>query len=297
MEEVAQRRSGPSGIEGTARDAIRRQMHGMWASVAASWGDYADYADARGAAVTARLLELTAPRPGDRALELACGAGGVGLAAAKLVAPGGEVVLSDVVEEMTSIAAARAAALGLANVRTRVIDLERIQEPDESYDVVLCREGLMFAVDPAGALGEIRRVLRPGGRLAVAVWGPRGRNPWLGVIFDAASAHLGAPLPPPGLPGPFALDDADRLAGLLTAAQFADVAVSELSTPLHDASFDEWWTRTSSLAGPLAAKLAAIPEDGRRALRARVQEAVVPYQTASGLDFPGVTLLASARRP
>src|ERR671936_1371604 len=59
----------------------------------------------------------------------------------------------------------------------------------------------MFALDPARAVAEIRRILRPGGRLALAVWGPRARNPWLGVVFDAVSAQLGAPVPPPGIPG------------------------------------------------------------------------------------------------
>ena len=87
----------------------------MWASVAPAW---AEHADSRGAAVTAKLLELTAPRSGERVLELACGPGGVGIAAAELVGPAGEVVLSDVAAQMTAIAAARAAALGLGNVRT-----------------------------------------------------------------------------------------------------------------------------------------------------------------------------------
>ena len=91
-----------------ATDEIRSRVHGMWASVAGRWGEHADYVDARGAVVTARMLDLTNPRAGERVLELACGAGGAGLAAADRVGPGGEVVLSDVVAEMTSIAAARA---------------------------------------------------------------------------------------------------------------------------------------------------------------------------------------------
>jgi SAM-dependent methyltransferase len=277
-------------------DAVRRQLHGMWASVAGAWQEYAEYADARGAAVTAKMLELSDPRPGERVLELACGPGGVGIAAARLVGPTGEVVLSDVAAEMTSIAAARAAAFGLGNVRTCELDLERIEQPDASYDVVLCREGLMFAVDPARAVHEIRRILRPGGRVALAVWGPRARNPWLGLVLDAASAQFGAPVPPPGVPGPFALDEPERLAGLLREARFADVAVAELPTPLRDSSFDAWWTRTSSLAGPLAKRLAAMPDDAARALRTRLEEAVQPYRTPSGLEFPGLNLLATARR-
>src|SRR6266498_5027277 len=122
-------------------------MHLMWGAVAPGWEQNANFVDSRTADLTAAMLEAATLQQGNRVLELACGPGGLGLAAAERVAPGGEVVLSDVVPEMTSIAAARASALGLTNVATRELDLERIDEPDASYDVVLCREGLMFVPD------------------------------------------------------------------------------------------------------------------------------------------------------
>ena len=279
------------------REALRARLAGLWAAVAGGWARHADYADARGAQSGRRMLELAEVRAGDRVLELACGPGGLGLAAAERVVPGGEVVLTDVAEQMTAIAAARGAELGLRNVAFRRLDLERIDEPDASYDVVLCREGLMFALEPARAASEIRRVLRPGGRVAIAVWGARERNPWLGLVMDVVSAQIGAPVPPPGIPGPFALGDADELRALLEGAGLADVRIGELSVPLRSASFDEWWGRTSALAGPLAAILASMPEPAVQALRERAREAARPYETASGgLDFPGVTLIAAAQR-
>ena len=197
--------------------------------------------------------------------------------------------MSDVAPGMAAIAAARAAELGL-DVETRVLDFERIDEPDGRYDVVLCREGLMFATEPARAVAEIRRVLRPGGRFAVAVWGPRERNPWLGVVFDAVAAQLGRPVPPPGIPGPFALSDAGRLGELLGGAR-----VEEMPVPLRAASFEAWWERTSALAGPLTAILAKLPADARAELEARVRAAAADYATADGLEFPGVSLVAAAR--
>jgi SAM-dependent methyltransferase len=284
-----------SAPDGARAEDLRVRLHGMWAAAAPAWAEHASYSDARGADIAETMLGLAAPQPGERVLELACGPGGLGLTAAVRVAPDGEVVLSDVVAEMTAIASARAGALGLTNVSTRELDLEDIAQPDDSYDVVLCREGLMFATDPRRAVSEFRRVLRPGGRLALAVWGPRERNPWLGIVFDAVSAQLERPVPPPGIPGPFSLADAGELEALLRDSKLTDVAVSELPAPLRAASFEEWWTRTSALAGPLAGVLAALPDRAVDAITARLQQASSPYQTPAGLEFPGLSLIATGR--
>lgn len=286
------------GAEPRERDALRARLGAMWTAVAPAWGEHADFVAARGAELTQRMLAATRPRPGERVLELACGAGDVGLAAAASVAPGGAVVLSDVAAEMTAVAAARSTARPVpgVHVHTRTLDLERIDEPTDSFDVVLCREGLMFALDPAQALREVRRVLRPGGRTALSVWGPRARNPWLAVVFDAVSAQRGVPIPPPGVPGPFSLGDAGDLATLVAGAGFVDASVTELAVPYRAASFEAWWARTAALAGPLSAILAGMPDDARRALRARLREAAAPYETAAGaLDFPGLALIARGR--
>ena len=143
--------------------------------------------------------------------------------------------------------------------------------PTRRYDVVLCREGLMFAVDPRRGAGEIARVLRPGGRMAVAVWGPRAENPWLGIVLDAVGEHLGMTLPPPGTPGPFSLSAEDELAAVLGDGGLVDVE-RPCDRALRGGAGRRWWSRTCACAGPLAQLLAGLPEEANDAIQgARVR--------------------------
>src|SRR3954467_2978240 len=208
----------------------RQHVHAMWAGVAEQWTKRADFLDHRAAAVTKALLDGAAIGTGDRVLVLADGPGGLGLAAARIAA---DVVSSDVVPSYADIVNVRAQAAGLANVTAKVLDLEEIAEAENSFDAVVIREGLMFAVDPAAALGEIRRVLHGDGRLAAAVWGPKADNPWLAIVMDAVAAQVGHEVPPPGMPGPFALADEVGLGRLTRDAGFRDVHIDHVAVRFH----------------------------------------------------------------
>ncbi len=281
----------------TADDGgMRASLRAMWASVAPSWGELSEYVDARGAVVAEAMLASAGLQRGERVLELACGPGGVGMAAAAIVGPDGAVVLSDVVPEMTAIAAERAKNAGLANVTTREVDLERIDYPEGTFDAVLCREGLMLVPDPASAASEARRILRPDGRAVFAVWGPRDRNPWLGLLFDAVTAQTGMPVPPPGIPGPFSLGPPGALGELLIGAGFSGTDVREIPTAMTATSVDEWWSVVPSLAGPLARVLASLPPEVSAAIRARCDDALADFATPSGYVLPGVCHLGIGRR-
>lgn len=266
-------------------------LHAIWSVAAPSWNEHAGFVEDRGAVVCAAMLAVADLRPGDEVLELGCGPGGVGIAAAEIVGADGHVVLSDVVPEMTAIAEERVRRHGLRNADVRELDMEHIDVPDASFDKVLCREVLMLVADPTAAARETLRALRPGGRAVFAVWGPPAANPWLSALLDAVSAQLGAPVPPPGMPGPFALSDDGALAQVLAAAGFANVDVREVGTPLHAASIDEWWTVVPSLAGPVAAIINSLPADVTTAMRADAESALRDFADASGYKIPGLSLV------
>ncbi len=266
-------------------------LHAIWAAAAPSWDVHADFVEDRGAVVRAAMLAAADLQPGDDVLELGCGPAGVGIAAAEIVGGEGHVVLSDVVPEMTAIAEDRARRHGLSNVVVRELDMEDIDVPDASFDKVLCREALMLVADPTAAAREALRALRPGGWAVFAVWGPPAANPWLGVLLDVVSAQLGARVPSPGMPGPFALSGDGALAQVLTAAGFADVNVREVATPLHVASIDEWWTVVPSLAGPVAAIVNSLPDDITSAMRADAESALRAFADVDGYTIPGLSLL------
>jgi hypothetical protein len=140
-------------------------------------------------------------------------------------------------------------------------------------------------------------VLRPTGRVAIAVWGPPHDNPWLALLFEAVKSVTGMIVPPPGMPGPFALHDQVRLLDVLAGAGFVDIDIERVPAPVRTTSFEQWWTRTSALAGPVAAILARLDAVTSEALQDKLRQSVAPYTTRSGVELPGLTLLASARRP
>ncbi|MGN6254962.1 MAG: class I SAM-dependent methyltransferase [Solirubrobacterales bacterium] len=276
----------------------REESRKQWSEAASSWARAAE-AEETGASgeATAWMLEAADLRPGKRALELACGAGRVGLQAAARVGPDGAVLCTDFSEAMVQAVAERVRRLGIANVGTRVLDAEHLElEGEAPFDAVLCRFGYMLMADPLQALRESGRALRPEGRLVLAVWGPAEKNPWLGTIIDALIAHLGAPPPQPGQPGPFALGDAARLRELVEQAGLEEVEVAEIETEQGYDSLAAWWDEILEVSGPLATMLKALPEEDRKSIRSTVFAKAEGFEDEQGAVFPASIICAKARR-
>jgi SAM-dependent methyltransferase len=177
------------------------------------------------------MLDAAALRPGERVLDVGCGHGTSTIAAAERVAPGGRVVGVDISAAM--LEPARQAAAEVDGVEFLEADAQVHPFPVGSFDSVISQFGTMFFADPGAALGNLRRALRPAGRLAFVCWQEPLRTGWIAVSMGVAVPLLGRPpdLGDPGAPGPYAFADGNRLRHLVTGAGFESVTLEPVTRP------------------------------------------------------------------
>jgi len=266
-----------------------------WERAARGWSARADEIRDFGMPVSAWMIDQLRLQPGQRVLELAAGPGDTGFMAAELVAPGGTLISTDAAAPMVEVARERASKLGVENVEFRQLDLQWIDLDTASVDAVLCRWGLMFAADPGAALQEVRRVLRPGGRAALAVWAEPERNPWA-TIPTRALVELGHVAPPdPDAPGMFALADSQRLHELVEGAGFLDVFVEPLELERRDGGVDAYLQETTDLSQPFAEARARLSEEEWGEVARRIGELVAPFAAEDGtVRFPACSFGVAA---
>lgn len=269
-----------------------------WRTVAAGWERQRAALWATTRPVSERLVELLAPEPGDSVLELAGGSGDTGLLAAERVGPTGRLIESDFVPEIVDSARRRAVELGAGNVEFRVLDSEALDLPDGSIDGVLCRWGFMLASDPAAAFAETARVLRPGGRVAFAVWGTPDENPWAATVGRVLMAHGLLPPPEPDAPGPFRLGDRSRVKALVEGADLKLVTNEDFPITFRHESFDDFWETTQDVSRALQTALASADGDEVAAVRTELADRFAAFEDEAGeLALPGVTQIVLARWP
>jgi ubiquinone/menaquinone biosynthesis C-methylase UbiE len=186
-----------------------------------------------------RTIDRLELAPGDRVLDLPCGSGASALPAAEAVGPTGSVVAVDLAEGLLELARAKAEAAGLANMRFVRGDMRSTGLPDESFDAVVCVFGVFFVPDREALMGELWRLVRPGGTLAVTVWGARALEPGASAFWDAVGA-----VRPDLVRGFNPWDDLVSVEQLveLYASSGIDGASAELVEAAQELrSEDEWW--------------------------------------------------------
>jgi ubiquinone/menaquinone biosynthesis C-methylase UbiE len=279
-------------------DEQRAGLLDGWEHASSGWGRRAQRVRDWGMPVSTWMIEQLSLQPGQRLLELAAGPGDTGFLAAELIAPGGTLISSDATEGMLEVARERARELGVSSVKFefKQLEIEWIDLPTASVDAILCRWAYMLTVDPAAGMREARRVLAPGGRLALAVWDRDEENPWSTIPTDAlVQGGYMQPIDRSVSPGIFSLADSERLQEMIEEAGFVDVLVESIEVMREYRGFDEFWEESLDLSPSLNVALQRLTEEQREDALRRARSLAEPFTDGDGgLHLPGVSLVASA---
>lgn len=277
-------------------EEFRAASRDGWERAAEGWGHQRDWWDQATRPVSEWLIEAIAPQAGQTVLELAAGPGDVGLLIAELLAPGGRMILTDGAESMVEIAEARAKERGLADVvEAKPMEAEWIDLPTASVDAVVARWGYMLLADPGAALIETRRVLKPGGRVALAAWAGPDANTWSSVVGRVLLERGLAEPPDPDEPGQFAWRDQDRIREHLQDAGFTDVVVDTVRFELTYPDLDTWWDVLIDMSVSLGKVLVSLDPAQRDELMEAAQAHIAEHVRDDGsVAIPAATHVAAA---
>jgi SAM-dependent methyltransferase len=271
----------------------------FWNSSATrAWADQYERMDRAVAALTEELLDLAALQPGERVLDIGCGAGTTVLELARRVGSDGHVLGADVSEPSVARTRERIAAAGLGHAEVIVADVSVHPFAPNSFELAFSRFGIMFFSDPVAAFANVRRAMKAGGRLALAVFRAAGEKLWPNAPLEAVR-HLLPPIPAPGPeePGPFSWADSARVHRILEGAGFSEVSLTpldpviQLAGPTGEAEAADFVMEM----GPLVRVLSSLPTSQRQ----KVHQAFVVYfkghTTSQGVVLPAANWVIRAR--
>ena len=262
-----------------------------------NWVEQQEHLDKFLSPVTGPLLEFAAPVPGSTVIDVGCGCGETAVALARAVGPSGHVIGVDISEPMLGLARRRLE--GFTNATCLLGDASAIPLEGRGAELIFSRFGVMFFGDPVAAFGNLRKGLRPGGRVRFACWRTLKENPWQRVPLDAIFEHVPRPpKPEPEEPGPFSFGDTARVTRILTAAGFEEPTFTPLDIQLdlaNGGTVDEAVRRLSEL-GSMRRALDEAPAGARGPAIESMRRALAPYASADGVKLPAAVWLVATRR-
>ena len=276
---------------------VAEELRSYWNDRGPMWVEYRERLDSMLAPLGEAAIARLHPDPGEHVLDIGCGTGTTSLELARLVGGSGHVTGVDVSAPMLDEARRRADGAGLANLSFVVADAGAHQFEPRHYDAAFSRMGIMFFAEPVAGFTNLRRALRPGGRLGFVCWRAAAENSWVTEPGQAVAEVLGPPAPmDPDAPGPFSLASADRISSILTEAGLVDIDITAHDLPLSigTGTTDELVRYYMDLLPG-----AAIPDNADVHVIDRVKAAlgtmVERRRTPDGITMGGAAWLVSAR--
>jgi ubiquinone/menaquinone biosynthesis C-methylase UbiE len=271
-------------------------QHERWTARAARWRDRPPARNATSLATSALMLNALDRRPGMRVLDVACGPGEPAVTiAAGIASIDGQVVATDLVDEMLAMARENAAERGVTNITFQQADAEALPFPDASFDAVTCRHAIMLLPDAPQALREMRRVLVPGGRVVCLLSGPPEESARERPLLIVRK-YVTIPRPPAGAPDRFRFSGLGELAEQLRQAGFHAVTDATLALPIEwTGTVEERWESASRNVRRVARAVASLPAEQQEALKREVLDAF-RAEEARGAGATTTVVLATGIR-
>ena len=268
----------------------------QWEDAAEAWHRWGPVIEDWLGAATERMLDAAKITNGSRVLDVAAGAGGQSLAAARRVGATGRVLATDISPTILEYAEKSASDAGLTTITTRELDGERLDVDEASFDAVISRVGLIYFPDQQAALAGMRQALRPGGRLSAVVYSTADRNGFFSVPVGIIRRRAQLPPPLPGQPGPFSLGAPGVAENALATAGFRDVTVEAVPSPLRLASAAECVAFERESFGALHQMLSGLPQADRDAAWTEINQALAEFEEPDVFVGPCEMLVASGSR-
>jgi ubiquinone/menaquinone biosynthesis C-methylase UbiE len=278
-------------------DAYKRTTTDQWQTAAEPWHRWGPTLEAWLGEATEAMLDMAGVVPGAQVLDVAAGAGGQTLAAARRAGPEGRVLATDISSNILAFAERSAREAGLDNVETHVVDGEQLDVEPGAFDAVISRVGFIYFPDQHGAFVGMRRALRPGGRLAGIVYSTPAANAFFSIPISIIRRRAQLPPPAEGQPGPFSLGAPGVIEAALEQAGFGDVEVRRLAAPLRLPSTAEYVRFARESFGALHQMLAGLSEAEREDAWSEIERELSQFETADGFEGPCELLVAAGSAP
>jgi ubiquinone/menaquinone biosynthesis C-methylase UbiE len=275
-------------------DAYKQAITQEWGRTAPGWHRWIPTINEWQQVATETMLNQARVSRGHRVIDIAAGDGGQSIAAARRVGPTGTVLATDIAPEFVELARVVAERDELTQLHAEVMDAEALTSPDNSFDAAICRLGLMYLPNLQTALAEVRRVLRPGGRLAAIVFTSPAQTPFFSIPVRLIRERRNLPAPPAGQPGPFTLGAPGVLRDHLEQAGYRDVLEQRVSAPIRFASAEECvqWRREAS--GTMQQLVSDLDPEEQAQIWQEIVEALRQFETPDGFESPCELLVCSA---
>jgi ubiquinone/menaquinone biosynthesis C-methylase UbiE len=241
---------------------IREQQRATWNKFSPGWKKWDDFTMSFLKPMGDQIIDMLDLEPTDHVLDIATGTGEPGITIAGITNEG-KVIGTDLSEGMLKIAAENAQLKGISNYEVMVADACELPFPDNHFDKISCRMGFMFFPDMLTAAKEMKRVLKPGGRMATSVWETPENNVWITTMMGNMKKHIEIPSPPPGAPGMFRCGARGFMTDLLQTAGFYNVKEKVVQGEVEYESPDHYWIMMNEVAAPVVAAMEKADDDTR----------------------------------